>query len=236
MLIWIKNALSPQEVRDKIMDPDGVFQKAMITYLESCQVDEFLTGTMADVRAKVPFVKRSQGIHEVEEPVPAVTVPPSYKDPTQILPSIPPPLCAEDCHLDSCSTCVAVDNWWGQYEDMVDDLFLRTNVHRCITPHADGTCSARFPRDIHLNTEVDPNDGALSMKQLEPMLNTMSPLLTFSLRCNTDVTSLLSGTAIKAVIAYICDYVTKPSLKLYHTFDAVYAVLNKHTTGINSTN
>ncbi|KAJ6464413.1 hypothetical protein C8R45DRAFT_789049, partial [Mycena sanguinolenta] len=238
MLIWIKSALSPQEIRDKILDPDGLFQKAMIAYLESCQVGEFLTGTIAEVRAKVPFVKKSGGIHEIDEPVPAVPVPPGYKDPTQTLPEAPPALCVDECRLPSCAVCLTSDHWWTNYEETVDDLFLRTNVHRakikipisgCL--RKDGSCSARFPREIHLSTEIDPNDGSIAMKKLEPMLNTMSPLLTYSLRCNTDVTCLLSGTAIKAVIAYICDYVTKPSLKLYHMFDAVYAVLNKHTQG-----
>ncbi|KAJ7229539.1 hypothetical protein B0H12DRAFT_1029993 [Mycena haematopus] len=64
------------------------------------------------------------------------------------------------------------------------------------------------------------------------MINTVTPDLTYLLRCNTDVTSLLSGTAIKAVVAYVCDYITKPSLKLYHAFDAVKAVLNRNTVTI----
>ena len=46
-----------------------------------------------------------------------------------------------------------------------------------------------------------------------PWMNTISPAVTYPLRCNTDVTSLLSGTAIKVVIAYISDYITKPTLK-----------------------
>jgi hypothetical protein len=51
-------------------------------------------------------------------------------------------------------------------------------------------------------------------------MNTVAPLLTYLFRCNTDVTSLLSGTAIKAVVAYISDYITKPSLKTYMVFEA----------------
>ncbi|KAJ6472413.1 hypothetical protein C8R45DRAFT_781982, partial [Mycena sanguinolenta] len=211
MLIWIKSALSPQEIRDKLLSPDGAFQKAMISYLESCQVGQFLTGNMNDVRAKVPF---------------PVIVPQDYKDPTQTMPDVPPPLCKDACDSSSCDNCSSQGAWWSRYAETVDDLILRSNVHRgCL--RKDGSCSARFPRDIHLNTEVDTTDGSISVKKLEPMINTVSPALTYSLRCNTDVTSLLSGTAIKAVIAYICDYVTKPSLKLYHTFDAVHSVLNR---------
>ena len=35
MLLWIKNALTPQEIRDRIMNPTSDFQRAMVEYLES---------------------------------------------------------------------------------------------------------------------------------------------------------------------------------------------------------
>ncbi|KAJ6467369.1 hypothetical protein C8R45DRAFT_1055418 [Mycena sanguinolenta] len=209
MLIWIKCALSPQEIRDRILDPNGEFQKAMIDYLESCQVGQFLTGNMSDVRAKVPIVKRSRGIHEINEPVPVVEVPAGYKDPTQTMPVAPPPLCEKACESPS-------SRWWSLYAETVDDLLLRSNGTDLSKPIVagskikipDGTCSARFPREVHLTTEVDVTDGSISVKKLEPMINTVTPALTYSLR-------LLSGTAIKA-----------PSLKLYHTFDAHTMALN----------
>ena len=39
--------------------------------------------------------------------------------------------------------------------------------------------------------EVDPETGALNMKKGEPMINTVTPLLTYLFRSNTDVTSLI---------------------------------------------
>ncbi|KAJ7106604.1 hypothetical protein C8R44DRAFT_562791, partial [Mycena epipterygia] len=225
MLIWIKSALSPQEIRDKMMLPDSSFQREMIAYLESCHVGEFLTGTMADVKAKVPYQNKSrQGMHDVIFDEVRTATPVSYDDPTQTLPVAPPPLCTECIGL-MCQNCKDIKNWWVSYEDTVDDLILRSNVHSCRKP--DGTCSARFPRDIFDKTEVDPSDGAINVKKLEPMINCVTPDLTYCLRCNTDVTSLLSGTSIKAVVAYISDYVTKATLKLYHIFDTVNAILNK---------
>jgi hypothetical protein len=68
---------------------------------------------------------------------------------------------------------------------------------------------------------VDPLSGALKIKKGEMWLNTFTPELTYMLRCNTDVTSLMSGTAIKAVVGYITDYVTKSGLSSCTTFDAV---------------
>ena len=60
MLIWIKGALSPQEIREKMLDTDGDFQRDMISYLESCHVGEFLTGTLAEVKAKVPYQAKTR--------------------------------------------------------------------------------------------------------------------------------------------------------------------------------
>jgi hypothetical protein len=84
-----------------------------------------------------------------------------------------------------------------------------------------GKCKARFPRPIFKQTEVEPETGALNMKKLEPMINTITPLVTYLFRCNTDVTSLKSGTAIKAVIMYVSDYITKCSLKTHIMFDVI---------------
>ncbi|KAJ7753767.1 hypothetical protein B0H16DRAFT_1316668, partial [Mycena metata] len=84
-------------------------------------------------------------------------------------------------------------------------------------------CRARFPRPVVEDTVVS-DDGHISMRHAEPMMNTVNPVLTYFSRCNTDVTSLLSGTAVKAVIAYVSDYVSKVSLKSYQLFASVFQV------------
>ncbi|KAJ7321530.1 hypothetical protein DFH08DRAFT_620641, partial [Mycena albidolilacea] len=231
MLIWIKSALSPQEIRDRLIDPDKAFQKDLVAYLESCHIGEFLTGTMEEVKAKVPYhsTKRN-GLHDVIDHEEYKPMPVRYSDPTQTLPEAPPPLCS--CEEDMCEACDISDNWWSNLDEVTDDLILRSKVHSCRRPirgclRKDGTCSARFPRDVFVKTEVDPGDGYINIKKLEPMINTVTPDLTYCLRCNTDVTSLLSGTSIKAVVAYVSDYITKSSLKIYHMFDSVRAVLDR---------
>ncbi|KAJ7931870.1 hypothetical protein B0H13DRAFT_1541779, partial [Mycena leptocephala] len=84
---------------------------------------------------------------------------------------------------------------WKDYADTVDDLILRSNMHKCIKPVAgtdlskpvaarakirpevrgclrkDGSCLARFPRELHAQTHVDLTDGALTVKKLEPIIN-----------------------------------------------------------------
>ncbi|KIK58430.1 hypothetical protein GYMLUDRAFT_135204, partial [Collybiopsis luxurians FD-317 M1] len=87
-----------------------------------------------------------------------------------------------------------------------------------------GKCKARFPRPCFPKTSIDLPSGHLDMKKMEAYLNTIVYVITYLLQCNTDVTCLLSGTAIKAVIAYITDYISKNPLKTYLFFETIKAV------------
>jgi hypothetical protein len=60
------------------------------------------------------------------------------------------------------------------------------------------------------------------------MLNTITPCITYVFRCNTDVTSLLSGTSLKAVILYVSNYIVKPSLKTHQIFVTAYNIFDKN--------
>jgi hypothetical protein len=210
---------------------------------------------MAEIKAKVPYRTTTRtGLHDVIESEEYNPSPVEYSDPTQTLPEAPPPLC--DCDEEMCEACAWSESWWCNLAEVTDDLVLRSNVHTCKRPEAgtdysrklepgakikrevrgclrkDGTCSARFPRDVFVKTEVDLEDGYINIKKLEPMINTITPDLTYLLRCNTDVTSLLSGTSIKAVVAYVSEYITKSSLKIYHMFESVNSVLKRQTIEI----
>jgi hypothetical protein len=71
MLIWLKGVLSPQEIRDRIMDPTSDFQQKIVEYLESVHIGEFMTGTQEEVGDKIDFEKAQNK---------------NYQDPTQTLP------------------------------------------------------------------------------------------------------------------------------------------------------
>jgi hypothetical protein len=75
---------------------------------------------------------------------------------------------------------------------------------------------------------VNFEDGYITLKKSESMLNTIMPCITYIFRCNTDVTSLLSGTSIKAVISYVSDYIIKPSLKTHRIFATAYNIFDKN--------
>ena len=190
MLLWIKGGLRPEEIRKRLLDPNSDFRKKMIDWLESVHTGDFQTG---------PF-------NDVVEQVKQKNMDKSYKDPTQMLPMAPP----QDSLDNSC--------WNGHFNDDVDDLILKSNVHNCekyttksgrkrkdkdsygCRNNKWGKCKARFPRPLSDETTVDPDSGSIIMKKSEPWINTFSQSVTYIFRCNTDVTCLLSGTAIKAVV------------------------------------
>ncbi|RPD64292.1 hypothetical protein L227DRAFT_584053 [Lentinus tigrinus ALCF2SS1-6] len=195
----------------------------MVEYLESVHKGEFLNGDMESVAARVQEQK-------VKDPF--------RTPPTETLPEVPPIPCKHTTRPD-CDACKNYQAWWQRYAQEVDEILLLSNVHKCTTRNKNGKtpkgaqnsgmqetdnrgctdpvtklCKARFPRDTFRETAVDPESGALIMKKGEAWLNTFTPAVSYLLRCNHDVTSLMSGTAIKSVIAYVADYSLKPHSKL----------------------
>jgi hypothetical protein len=60
-------------------------------------------------------------------------------------------------------------------------------------------------------------------------MNTVTPVVTHLLQCNTDITSFFSETAIKAVVAYVSDYILKTSLKTHVVVDTIQSVFDKNS-------
>jgi len=219
MLLWIKNALSPQEIRDRLLDPSSDFQKKMIEYLESVHMGEFSTGTMEQVQVDIENAEASD-----KKRVP----------PTLTLPDPGPEICLAhvDVKVQSCHQCSQSFDWWQKFKVTVDEILFRSNKHRCYAGCTDpryNSCKARFPRDTFIETGINPETGSLNLKKGEAWLNTFTNLVTYLLRCNTDVTSLLSGTAIKSTIAYVTDYITKTPLKTHTMFEVVRTVFNRNS-------
>lgn len=214
LLLWIYASMTPREIRDKLMSKDGEFQKRMVEYLEGSHQGEFISGSHQDV------------MHNVSERESL----PNYVNPIGELPAGPPEKCVHEFSED-CNDCSSHETWWRQYESTVDDILLKSNMHICRLNRcfpAGGSCKARFPRDTFSCTMMDPETGALNMKKGEPHMNTFSYVMAFLFRCNHDVTSLLSGTALKAVVAYVTEYVTKSGLKTYQMFDIIKSVFDRN--------
>ena len=229
MLIWIRGTLPPDEMRRRILDPSSDFRVQLVNYLEGTHAGDFLSASLKDVEADVRESSTSD----------------NYKDPTEMLPETPPPPCLNDA-CDACNRCTDVESWWSRFRRVVNTLLFKSNLHKCSsTKNKDGSqnkgrafkgcldnvygkCKARFPRLVYEQTEVDPESGSILMKKSEQWLNTFSYLVTYLLRCNTDVTSLRSGTAIKAVLLYVTNYVTKSPLKTYAVFDTIRSIFERN--------
>ncbi|KAJ3552729.1 hypothetical protein NM688_g3999 [Phlebia brevispora] len=208
MLVWIKNCLSPQEIRDKIVARDSVFQQELFAWLEGYHQGEFSRGTMESVGAHVRELR---------------SAPNGYNDPCLLLPPMVPDLTTEE----------ELNEWFETLCTVTDEILYSRNKHsydhsyKCKRP-PDYVCRGRFPRDYVPFTWADYESGAIRLKKGERWLNTFNIVLTYLLRCNTDVTSLLSGTQVKAVMAYVTDYITKMSLKTHTLFETVRSVLDRN--------
>ncbi|KAF8224558.1 hypothetical protein L208DRAFT_1076759, partial [Tricholoma matsutake] len=201
--------------------------RQMVEYLESCYQGEYITGKQENVLSNV--LKNSST--------------PGYLDPTETLPTPPPEACKKNC--EACDKCKGLNTWWKYFSAVVDDIISKSNIHTCSTNiKQDGTqnkaqpykgcldniwgkCKSWFPCTIFGETEVDPLTGALNIKKKEPWINTFTPVISYVFRCNTDVTSLRSGTAIKGVLLYVSDYITKTSLKTHVVFESIRSVFHK---------
>ncbi|KDQ25055.1 hypothetical protein PLEOSDRAFT_1078941 [Pleurotus ostreatus PC15] len=163
-MLWIMGSMSPQEIRNNLLAPDGIWRERILQWLEGCYMGEFLTGSQEDVENHVIKAKADgtySNVHNCDRYL--------NKDGTQ-----------NKLHVyKGCK-----DNKWGK-------------------------CKAWFPRKIVKETEVNETTGSIVMKKLEQWINTYTPIISYIVRSNTDVTSMLSGTAVKAVVAYARQIMTK---------------------------
>jgi hypothetical protein len=113
-LLWVLNSLSPQMIRDKSMSDDSQFRKKLIDYLESAHQGEFIHGPEEQVRERVNAAVRDE------------TVP--YRNPTQTLPDVPPPMCQRDQCDKTCEDCLKLASWLTAYEHEVDDIKLFVQI------------------------------------------------------------------------------------------------------------
>ena len=113
ILIWIKNNLTPQEMRDRIMNQDAEFLKSLVEYLESLQVGEF-TKPASEIEHDITQRKATE---------------PDYVEPWLELPKPPPEFC--ECERDDCHKCKELDAWWEKYIMESDQIPYRLNHHKC---------------------------------------------------------------------------------------------------------
>ncbi|KAI0649975.1 hypothetical protein C8Q79DRAFT_872024, partial [Trametes meyenii] len=217
LLLWIEGSVSPQEIRDRITQ-DDTFRTSILCWLESCHKGEYSLSSENQIGARINERKK-QGKHDsfdITESAEKEATEGTCRDPATTLPERPPIARDEQ----------SVGMWYQKMCCEVDEIVYLSNRHD--KKHRKGClkgqpayCKARFPRETRNETEVDPDTGAIRFKKGEAWINTYNVVLSYVLRCNSDVTCLLSGTQVRAVVAYVTDYVTKCPLKTYKIFEVV---------------
>lgn len=230
MLIWISNRLSSQQIRERVLAGDSVFRARLLAWLESCQQGQFATGTEDEVGERLRKLRGSvpsASTNSVEDASADDHNTAHYIDPTTVLPeSVKEKFASEE----------EFKQWLARVADITDQILFLSNRHNknhtsgCIRTYGRlRYCRGRFPRSFNTESYIDER-GSVHLQHKEQWLNTFHWVLTYVLRCNLDVTSLLSGTTVKAVIAYITDYITKSSLRTHMVFDAIRAVLQNNVS------
>lgn len=76
-------------------------------------------------------------------------------------------------------------------------------------------------------TSFDKETGSLTMHHLDGMVNNHNPTTAVATCCNGDIKFMASGAAVKSVLFYITDYITKSQLKSHVSFSALEVALKK---------
>ncbi|KZT05005.1 uncharacterized protein LAESUDRAFT_615371, partial [Laetiporus sulphureus 93-53] len=208
MLLWIMNSLSPLEIRSRILI-DSVFQQLMLDWLDDCQQGDYSSGSLTDI-------KTHHAAHGVD-------VDSDECDARSVLML---------AHVQPANICTAdeVTEVYSQVLHDADDIMYASNQHRCRLQTstskgcrctAESTCRAHFSHELYPSTHVDNDTGAIHFKKTEPWINTFNLVMFHALRCNTNITCLLSGMQVCAIIAYITDYVTKSPLQMHSIFESI---------------
>ena len=116
MLLWIRGCLTPDEIRSKILDPESDFRLKLVEYLESAHAGDFILKDRAEVE---------EDVHAAEQDV-------SYRDPTETLPEGPPSAC-HNIPVNCDEPTSILESWWSQFRATVNDLLLKSNIHKCST-------------------------------------------------------------------------------------------------------
>lgn len=113
-------------------------------------------------------------------------------------------------------------------ERIIPLVNLHSKTHRsalgqstCLRP--DGSCRFDFPQELVAQFMLE--DGHLRIQRLDQWVNAWNHILAICLRCNLDIKLILSGRDCKAVVMYVCNYITKKLDRNYNLNAAIEAAL-----------
>ncbi|KAH6910079.1 hypothetical protein BKA70DRAFT_1100998, partial [Coprinopsis sp. MPI-PUGE-AT-0042] len=69
--------------------------------------------------------------------------------------------------------------------------------------------------EVQLTTHFDEEDGSIKVKKTHGRMNYFNGLLTFLLKCNSDVKFIASGGDVTSLMYYVTDYITKAPMTMH---------------------
>ncbi|KAF5334184.1 hypothetical protein D9611_014514 [Ephemerocybe angulata] len=206
MLIWLKDHLSPELLADALKTSTE-YGNALKIWIDSIMCSGFVGSSS---------FQNSQPFNDVEDKRP---------------PRDPHPASAKEPNVSELG--------WPEFKremhDHVDELLTRFNWHR----HS-GSCwkylkpgEARIPENCRFGmdgttiekTEINKEEGTLTIKRTHPKMTHYNPIITFLMKCNTDIKFIGSGAEANAFMYYVTDYITKAPLSMHAGLTALaYAI------------
>ena len=198
MVVWVHGGLTSDEIRDRAL-ADHRWRDRLI---------EFLDDTICNV---IPA-----------DPDPLMSLQSSQYHPCAVR--------GVNVIIDSTSE----DTLKGRLKDL-RNVVLQSQCHShtgtCYKNHRSGDKKqCRFNLDEN-NTQpktfFNEELGSFVMCHLNGMVNNYCPTISEPTRCNTDLKFMTSGDAVKSVLHYITDYITKTGNKSHVSFGALEVALKK---------
>ncbi|KAH6896108.1 hypothetical protein BKA70DRAFT_1030521, partial [Coprinopsis sp. MPI-PUGE-AT-0042] len=117
------------------------------------------------------------------------------------------------------------EQFWQDYEHHLNHLLTEYNIHvhtdTCWKYLArgekkdDSHCRMGITGEVQLTTHFDEEDGSIKVKKTHGRMNYFNGLLTFLLKCNSDVKFIASGGDVTSLMYYVTDYITKAPMTMH---------------------
>ena len=198
MVVWVHGGLTSDEIKVRaIADPN--WRDRLVEFLDDtvCNVVPADPDPAMTLDSSQHHPCAVRGVNTIEDPASETTLKGHLKDLHNVI-------VQSQCHLHM-STCY-------KNHRSSEEKWCRFNLDE---------------KNVQPKMFFDETLGAFVMRRLDGMVNNYCPTISEPVRCNIDIKFITSGDAVKSVLFYITDYITKTGNKLHVAFGALEVALKK---------
>ncbi|KAJ3540727.1 hypothetical protein NMY22_g4175 [Coprinellus aureogranulatus] len=199
MLIWLAGHPSPAVLQDLLLQSD-TYKEKLFRWLESVMNSDFL-GEDGRRQGSAAWDRRMERKMRGTGPIhPGAVIGPLLKNYSRA-------------------------RFWEEYTMYVNQLLVEYHIHEhrltCWKYLArgekgtDANCRLGINGETVSESSVDPVSLAITIRRTHPRMTHFTDLITFLMKCNSDIKFIGSGSEAKAFMYYVTDYVTKPTLTMH---------------------